>query len=217
LPGEPRLLAPDERFADAVVHIAGLALGIAACLVLAALALPGATPAEALAALAYAFGLLAMLGCSALYHLTREPARKRRFRRLDHAAIFLMIAGTYTPLLAIGVGGRRTFLLLALIWSVALAGVAIKLLALRLPEWLSVALYLALGWTIVLAPGEMAAALSSRDLTLLVAGGILYSVGVLFYAWERLRFHTAIWHGFVLAAAGCHYVVVLELANGQAG
>jgi len=152
-----------------------------------------------------------MLGCSALYHLTRDPPRKHRFRRLDHAAIFLMIAGTYTPLLVIGVGSQRAMWLLAFVWLVALAGMAIKLLALRVPEWLSVTLYLALGWAVLAAPGEIMAALHGRGLALLAAGGIVYSIGVGFYLWERLRFHTVIWHLLVLLAAGCHFLVVLDL------
>ncbi|WP_255513219.1 PAQR family membrane homeostasis protein TrhA [Geminicoccus harenae] len=197
--------------ADAAVHLIGLSLAVLGCGLLAFVARGRTGPGEAAALALYGLGLVAMLGCSALYHLTRDPARKHRFRRLDHAAIFLMIAGTYTPLLVIGVGSPRAMWLLAFVWLVALAGMAIKLLALRVPEWLSVTLYLALGWAVLAAPGEIMAALHGRGLAFLAAGGIVYSIGVGFYLWERLRFHTVIWHLLVLLAAGCHYLVVLDL------
>ncbi|WP_205625076.1 PAQR family membrane homeostasis protein TrhA [Geminicoccus roseus] len=196
------------------MHLTGLALGALACIVLALAALPEAGLRQAAALGLYALGLMAMLACSARYHLASEPNRKHRLRRFDHAAIFLMIAGTYTPLLAIAVGSDSALFLLALVWLVALFGVAIKLLAVPVPEWLSVALYLGLGWTILLTPGGIAAALSGSCLALLVAGGIVYSLGVPFYLWRSLRFHTAIWHVFVLAGAACHYLVVLDEATG---
>jgi hemolysin III len=214
LPGSLPGITPAERRADAAVHVVGLTLAVIASLALLWLALPGASVPDQLTILTYVLGLFAMVGCSALYHLSRDPARRRLFRRFDHAAIFLMIAGTYTPLLTIAAGERRALLLLAAVWAVALAGAAIKLLALHVPGWLSVALYLALGWTIVLTPGEVTAALSARSLTLLVAGGLVYTTGVLFYVWERLRFHTAIWHAFVLLGAGLHYGVILQVVAG---
>jgi hemolysin III len=206
LPGGLSELTPAEYRADATVQVAGLLLGIVGSTVLLATAPPRTSPWQATALAAYAIGLVAMLGCSALYRLTRDPVRKHIFRRLDHAAIFLMIAGTYTPLIVNG--GRHALFLLALVWLVALAGMAIKLLALPVPEKLSVGIYLALGWTILLAPGEVFA-LPAGALALLVMGGLLYSIGVLFYLWEQLRFHVAIWHGFVLAAAACHYIAIM--------
>jgi len=148
---------PAERRADAAVHAAGLALGLAGCagLAAAALARPDAGP-RLLAGLGlYATGLMAMLACSALYNLTdaaAAPARKRLLRRLDRAAIFAAIAGTYTPFLLVAVGGPRGLGLLAFVWAVAAAGIAVELLGLRRSERLSVAAYLLLGWSIVGAP-----------------------------------------------------------------
>ena len=205
---------PAERRADAVVHAVGLALGLAACVALAAAALPrpDAGPRLLVGLGLYAAGLLAMLACSALYNLagTAAPARKRLLRRLDHAAIFLMIAGTYTPFALVAIGGAWGAGLLAFVWAVAAGGVAAELLGLRRGERLAVAAYLLLGWSILPALGPLAAAVSPVGVALLAAGGVLYSVGTVFHLWRGLPFQNAVWHGFVLAAAACHYAAVLR-------
>jgi hemolysin III len=186
-PAEFPLYAPAERRADAVVHALGLALGLAGCALLAAAVPPHADLSLRLGLAVYAAGLMAMLGCSALYHLAADVGRKRLLRRLDHAAIFLMIAGTYTPIVLASIGGAWGMGLLAFVWSVAVGGTAVKLLALRCPEWLSVALYLLLGWCVVVAFGPLAAAVPTTTLALLVAGGVVYSLGVTFHLWLGLE------------------------------
>jgi hemolysin III len=153
---------------------------------------------------------MAMLACSALYNLTAVGPRKRLFRRFDHAAIFAAIAGTYTPFLLVAVGGARGLGLLAFVWVVAAGGIAVELLGLRRSERLSVAAYLLLGWSIVGALGPLSAAVSPPGVALLAAGGVLYSAGVVFHLWRSLPFQNAVWHGFVLAAAACHYAAVLR-------
>ncbi|GAB4365692.1 MAG: hemolysin III family protein [Kiloniellaceae bacterium] len=198
-----------ERLADAVVHALGLVFGLAACISLAILVLPRADGLRIVAVGLYAGGLLAMLTCSALYNLVDHVRWKPLFRRLDHAAIFVMIAGTYTPFMLVAVGGAWGFGLLAFVWSVALAGVAVKLLWPRRFDRLSVAAYLLLGWSIVVAVDPLLGALSAAGLALLLAGGLLYSLGVVFHLWSRLPFQNAIWHVFVLAAAACHFTAVL--------
>jgi hemolysin III len=208
-----------ERIADAAVHGAGLALGLAGCLGLAAAALPSADPRRMAALALYAAGLLAMLGCSALYNLASEgegAPRKALLRRLDHAAIFLMIAGTYTPVALLGIGGAWGWGLLAVVWAGALGGAALKLLAPGRFERAAIAAYLLLGWAGLAALDPLLAALPPRDLGLLVAGGVLYSLGVAVHLATRLPFHNALWHAFVLAAAACHYAVVLRLAAAAA-
>lgn len=210
--GEFPLYSASERRADAAVHAAGLALGLAGCvgLAVAALARPDLGPWLVAGLGLYAVGLMAMLACSALYNLAGEPSRKRLFRRLDHAAIFAAIAGTYTPFALVAIGGAWGAGLLAFVWTVAAGGIAVELLGLRRPDWLMTAAYLLLGWTIVVALGPLSAAVSPAGLALLVAGGVLYSVGVAFHLWRSLPFQNAVWHGFVLAAAACHYAAVLR-------
>jgi hemolysin III len=132
-------------------------------------------------------------------------------RRFDHAAIFAMIAGTYTPFTILGLqSGWSTGLTIG-IWSVAAIGIALKLWQPRRIETISVALYLGLGWIGLIALHPFMVALDAATLALLAAGGILYSVGVVFHLWRRLPYHNAIWHGFVLVAAGIHYLAVLTV------
>lgn len=162
------------------------------------------------AIIVYVIGLLSMLGASAAYNFWPISPRKWVLRRLDHSAIYLLIAATYTPFLLNMKSGMTTSLLLGVIWLTAAAGVALKLMWPGRLDRLSIALYLVLGWSGALAYGPVAAALRPLTLWLIVIGGALYSIGVLFHVWERLRFHTAIWHGFVLSAAGCHYAAVMS-------
>jgi hemolysin III len=206
---EFRNYAEDERRFDSAVHAIGLSLGFAGCLQLGYRALPGAAVVEFAALGIYMLGLMAMLGFSALYNLTYDPARKRLFRRLDHAAIFLMIAGTYSPFTLVVIGGSWGVGLFLFVWIAASFGMIMKLTGLRCPEWLSIASYLVLGWAILLALDPLLAAVSGPTLTLLGAGGVLYSIGVVFHLWDRLPYHNAIWHSFVLAAATCHYLAIL--------
>ncbi|MGF1628385.1 MAG: hemolysin III family protein [Kiloniellaceae bacterium] len=199
-----------ELIADAVVHGLGLSFGLAACAALAVALLPSRDALLWLAVGLYAAGLLAMLGCSALYSLTRSSRWNAVFRRLDHAAIFVMIAGTYTPFMLIAVGGPWGFGLLAFVWTVALGGVALKLFwPGRRFHGLSVVAYLLLGWSIVVVLDPLFGALSTAGILLIGVGGLLYSLGVVFHLWRRLPYHNAIWHGFVLAAAACHFSAVL--------
>ena len=209
----PRYTAAERR-ADAAVHAIGLASGLVACVVLGVRT--RAHDLGTIAALAiYAGGLMAMLACSALYNLTEDGPRKRLYRRLDHAAIFLMIAGTYTPFALVALGGAWGVALLAVVWVAAAVGITVELLDLRRHDGLSVAAYLLLGWTVLPALGPLSAVMSSTGLVLLAAGGVLYSVGAAFHVWTSLRYQNVVWHGFVLAAAGCHYTAVLrEVAAG---
>jgi hemolysin III len=201
-----------ERAADAVVHVLGVSAALAAG---AALAVTAPRPAGAHVVVAlgpYAAGLLAMLGCSALYNMSGEGPRKALLRRLDHAAIFAMIAGTYTPVALLAVGGAWGRGLLAVVWAGAVGGAALKLVAPARFERASIAAYLLLGWAGLAALQPLLAALPPRDVALLVAGGLLYSLGVVVHLSTHLPYHNAIWHALVLAAAACHYAVVLRLA-----
>ena len=132
-------------------------------------------------------------------------------RRFDHSAIYVLIAATYTPFLVEMNDRVVGIALLVGVWSVALAGIALKVFYPGRFDKLSVGLYLALGWSGVMAYDSIVASLPGTVLWLIAAGGVLYSLGVIFHAWERLRFQNAIWHSFVLLAAACHYTAVLDL------
>lgn len=205
----PRRISRAEYIADAVVHLVGLAFAVGACATLVVMILLDPVLPRAASLALYGFGLVAMLGCSALYNMTTHAALKARFRRLDHAAIFVMIAGTYTPFALMVIGGIWGIALLAFVWSIALAGVTVKLFFPLRFERISVATYLLLGWTVLAAFQPLLDGASLAALVLLLLGGGLYSIGVVFHLWERLPFQNAIWHVFVLAAAACHYAAIL--------
>jgi hemolysin III len=200
-----------ELLADGVVHVVGAALGVAGAVLLVALAAPAARGAAELASVVvYAAGLVAMLGISAAYNMAPVSRLKWRLRPFDHAAIFVMIAGTYTPFITQIQNGLVSVALLFWMWSVALAGVALKLLRPGRFDRASIALYLVLGWSGVLAWEPVFASLPPLTVRLLAAGGLVYTAGVLFHLWESLRFQNVIWHASVLLAAACHFGAVLD-------
>lgn len=200
-----------EIEADFAVHLLGTFAGAIGAAVLLALAAASANAATTLwPVLAYSAGLMAMLGFSAAYHLQRSSERRELLRRLDHAAIFVMIAGTYTPFTACILDGVYAIWLTGSMWLAAVTGVVVKLAYPRRFEWASTVVYLALGWAVVIFMHPLLALLDRSTLVLLVAGGVLYSIGACIHRWRRLPFHDAIWHGLVLVAAGCHYAAILH-------
>lgn len=198
-----------EIVADGVVHAVGAALAIAGATVLLAIAFRSAPGAEIASVVVYVVGLLSMLGLSMAYNLWPVSPRKWLLRRFDHSSIYLLIAGTYTPFIWQMESGIVPTALFTFVWLIAAAGIALKLCWPGRFDRLSIAFYLLLGWSGILAYEPVAAAVRPMTLWLIVIGGILYSIGVVFHVWQRLRFHTAIWHGFVVTAALFHYVAVL--------
>ncbi len=199
-----------ERVADGCVHIVGVTASLVALTALLVIGVKSQTMLWGVSLTIYGLALVATFSCSAGYHLVvRPPKLKEVLRRLDHAAIFLMIAGTYTPFILIKMNTPWGLGLLAVVWTVAAIGIVIKLFAPRFLDGLSTALYLVQGWAVIAAWEPLMSAMPGRVLTLLVAGGVLYTVGVVFHLWERLPYQNAIWHGFVLSAASCHFTAVI--------
>jgi hemolysin III len=196
-----------EMRADIAAHVVGVLCGLAGTLVLMLQASNGPLPLV-LGATLYAIGLLAMLGFSAAYNLWPPSPVKELLRRFDHAAIFVMIAGTFTPFLLARVGGPWALGLLAFAWSVAIAGVVMKLLYPRRWERVTVALYIGLGLSIVVVIDQLSQTISPLSGYLLIAGSATYILGVVFHLWERLPYQNAIWHWMVLVAAFLHYSAV---------
>ncbi len=202
-----------DQMADRVVHVVGIGLGTAAAIALVVVTAVDGEAGDLVPILIYAIGLVAMLGCSAAYNVFNASVRREWLRRFDHAAIFAMIAGTYTPFTTRLAGDWASGLTVA-IWAVAATGIVLKLLRPRHIEAISIVLYLALGWIGLVAVGPFRSALDARTLALLTLGGVIYTAGVVFHLWRRLPYQNAIWHGFVLVAASVHYVAVIGLIVG---
>ena len=199
-----------EIRADIAAHVVGVCCGLAGTLVLMLKAGSGGSGLLLLGTALYTVGLLAMLGFSAAYNLWPPSPIKELLRRFDHAAIFVMIAGTITPFVMNRVGGSWGFGLLAFTWTVAIAGIAMKLVFPRRWERLTVALYIGLGLSILIIAERLASAISPLSFALLIAGSVTYIAGVVFHLWERLPYQNAIWHWMVLAAAILHYSAILN-------
>lgn len=199
-----------ELAADRFIHLLGLWLGGAGALILLGIAATAGPPAVLVASAIYSTALLAMLGCSARYHLVVGPERRAFWRRLDHAAIFLLIAGTYTPFTVCRLHGAWAAGMTAAVWAGALFGVAMKLAAPVRTSALSTTAYIALGWIMVIGFRPILAAVDPLSLILIAVGGAIYSAGAAIHHWRSLRFHNAIWHAMVLAAACCHFTAVLR-------
>ena len=200
-----------ELIADGIVHGIGVFGGVVGATVLIVLAAVFASTYEIVTVSVYAAGLLAMLGFSAAYNLWPVSERKWLLRRFDHSAIYVLIAATYTPIFAQLQDRTFAMSLLAGVWGVAAGGVAIKLFFPGRFDRVSVGIYLALGWSGIIAYDAGLSSLPQLAFRFIVAGGLLYSFGVIFHAWQRLRFQNVIWHCFVLLGAACHYTAVLEL------
>jgi len=201
-----------ETIADGAVHVLGIALAIAGAAVLLVIAVRHADVSQVTAVAIYLAGLMAMIGFSAAYNMWPLSPVKWWLRRFDHSAIYVLIAATYTafvlPITAQS-GGAAPLAILIVQWLAAAIGIALKLIFPGRFDRAAIALYLVMGWSGLSVIGPVAAALEPVTLALIVAGGVLYSAGVIFHVWRSLRFQNAIWHGFVLAAAGCHYGAVL--------
>ena len=198
-----------EVFADRCVHAVGITAGFIAAITLVIVALKQLPTDAATAVVIYALGMLAMFCFSAAYNLSRGPKRWL-LRRCDHAAIFIKIAATYTPFAIAKMGGTVGIVLLAAVWGIALAGAGAKLIAPHRVARMSTLIYLAQGWTCIFTMQPLLAALSPTAMVLLLAGGVLYSVGAVFHLSERIPYHNAIWHAFVLVASACHFGAVLD-------
>jgi hemolysin III len=201
-----------EVAADALVHATGVGLGLigATTLLLISAAAKTAVP---LAIAIYAVGLMTMLVSSAIYNLWPVSPLKWLLRRLDQSAIYLFIAATYTPFLSHLNDSEFAKRFLIGLWSIAFVGVVLKLNWPGRFDKLSIALYLAMGWSGALVYGKAGSSLPGSILLLIATGGILYTLGIFFHLWERLRFQNAIWHVFVALGAGCHFLAVAGLMS----
>jgi hemolysin III len=210
--GHPRLakrpFSLEELLADGIVHAVALVAGLIAFAVLLAKVATSGDYGRLAAFAIYAAGFFLMFGFSLAYNMTPVSPLKWLLRRFDHASIYVMIAGTYTALLATGGAGVWTQLLLALVWVGAGGGILIKMALPGRLDRLSIVFFVILGCAGLFALGPLSQGLPAATISLIIAGGLSYVVGLGFYLWKSLHFHNAIWHGFVASAAALHFAAV---------
>ncbi len=202
---------------NSLTHWAGAVLALAGLIAL--LIVGWGTPAKVISLLVYGVSLIFLFSASATYHMVRAKDKALEiFRKIDHAAIYFLIAGTYTPFCINAFTGFWKWGMLIIIWSLALIGIGIKVFIIRVPRWLNAGIYLAMGWLVVGASGQLLSELPAWALTWLIIGGIIYTLGAVIYITKIFNFKPGVfgfhevWHIFVLLAAAAHYVAVLGVA-----
>jgi len=205
-----RLRHSVEEVANTITHGIGLLLSIVGFVVLLVLAALRGTAWHIVACSIYGATLICLYTASTLYHAVISPRVKRALRIFDHSAIYLLIAGTYTPFLPVSLRGPWGWSLFGFIWGLALAGVLFKFWFVERFMILSTAVYIAMGWLVVIAAKPVITHVPFTALIWLLAGGLAYTGGVIFFAAKRIPYSHAIWHLFVLAGSICHYFAVLS-------
>lgn len=196
-----------EEVASLLTHALGTVLSVIALVMM--LVLSAGDPLKIAASVVFGSALILLYASSTLYHFFTSARWKARFQALDHACIYLLIAGSYTPITLITLRGAGGWYLFGIVWALAIFGVLMKTLRKgKRDHWISTTLYLAMGWLILFAMGPLVRNLPMPGVWWLVAGGFSYSFGILFYAWNRLPFNHAIWHLFVLGGSACHVIAV---------
>jgi hemolysin III len=198
-----------EEIANSITHGIGALLGIAALVLMTVVAVMHGGGVRLAAALAFGIALVIEYTASTLYHALTAERAKQVFKVLDHASIYLLIAGTYTPLCLVSLVNDGGIILCIIEWVLAFVGIAVEAFWVFRPRWVSVLVYLAMGWLIALRIGAFAAAVSFGGVALLIAGGVCYSLGTVFYLLKRVSYMHAVWHLWVLAGSTCHVLSIL--------
>ena len=198
-----------EEIANSVTHGLGALLSVAGLTLLVTFAAQQHDVWRIVSFSIYGASMIMLFTASTLYHSFQNPAVKQIFKTIDHCSIFLLIAGTYTPFLLISMRGMIGWIMFGIIWGLAILGITLKIVFGPRFKKLSVATYLAMGWMVVFASKELTANLSPEGLYWLIAGGLCYTLGVVFYLWKKLPFNHAIWHVFVMGGSLCHFFSVL--------
>jgi len=208
-PKNARPFSLGEELFHSVTHGIGTGLSIAGLVILVVLAVINGDIYQIISFSIFGASLVLLYLASTLYHGIQEPRAKRVFKVFDHSAIYLLIAGSYTPFLLVGIRGTTGWALLVVVWLIALTGITMKVLFIDRFQVLSVVTYLVMGWLCIFAFREMVSSIPIGGIIWLAAGGILYTVGVIFYAMQKIPYMHAVWHLFVLGGSICHYCAVL--------
>lgn len=197
-----------EELANSVTHGLGALLGVAGLVLLVVASSRHGDAWHVVSTAVFGATLVLLYSASTLYHSFRDEQVKRILQKFDHAAIFLLIAGTYTPFVLVTLRGPWGWSLFGVVWGLAVTGVALKFWFAGRFRVVSTLIYLGMGWLVMIAIKPLATALPAGGMKLLVAGGLCYTGGAAFYLWKRLPYHHAIWHLFVLGGSVCHWAAV---------
>lgn len=197
-----------EEIANSITHGIGAALSIAGLVLMLSLAARTGDGWRIAGVVVYGSSLVLLYLASTLYHAFQHPPIKRFWRRMDHIGIYCLIAGSYTPFLLVTLRGTWGWILLGIIWTLAALGIVFKMFFMDRFKLANVAIYLLMGWLIVLIFGPLASQLGTAGVAWLIAGGLAYTGGVAFFVWERLPYNHAVWHLFVMAGSACHFCAV---------
>jgi hemolysin III len=206
-----------EEVAHAITHGVGLLLTVAGLAILVTLASLRGDAWHVVSTSIYGAMLVLLYAASTLYHATWSPRAKGLFRSLDHSAIYLLIAGTYTPFTLVNLRGGWGWALFGVVWGLAIFGVVMETVARPRVRTASVVLYLGLGWLVAIAVKPLLDSVPVGGIVLLLLGGLAYTGGVVFFGWKRLPYHHAVWHVFVMAGSAFHYFAVLFYVIPRAG
>ena len=207
-PKSYRQLRAGEEIVNSITHAIGTLLSIVALVILLMVAGNQGDTLHLISFSIYGSTLILMYLSSTLYHSFSSPRIKDLFARFDHVSIFLLIAGTYTPILLTNIHGVWGWFLLGILWAIALTGAVIRAIYLHRYRKIMVAVYLIMGWLFILAGKQIYLSLPSISVTLLILGGVVYSLGVIFYMWRNLPYGHGIWHLFVLAGSVLHFFAI---------
>ena len=198
-----------EEIFNAVSHGVGILLSIAALVLLVVFSVMPFDPVKLAASIVYGVSLILLFSASTLYHAIRHPRAKAVLRVLDHTSIFLLIAGTYTPITLITLGSATGLTLFSVVWLAAIVGIVLNALSIERFKVFSMICYVAMGWAVIFALSPLIRAMPAGGIALLVAGGLCYTLGLIFYRLKRIRYMHSVWHLFVLAGAVVHFLCVL--------
>ncbi|MGM0419233.1 MAG: PAQR family membrane homeostasis protein TrhA [Thermodesulfobacteriota bacterium] len=199
-----------EEIVNSVTHGAGVVLSFVGLVVLVAYAALYGNAMHIVTYSVFGFSMILLYLASTLYHSVRNPRLKYLFKKLDHSAIYILIAGTYTPFTLVHIKGFEGWLLFSVIWSLTVAGIIFKFTCISRFKKLSSAIYIAMGWLCIFSIGTIIEVLTPEALKYLVLGGVFYTAGVIFYAWKSLKFNHGIWHIFVISGSLLHFFAVFQ-------
>ncbi len=208
---EIRRFSKKEEIANAILHGIGLGLAIAALVILVILANLSASTKYTISYSIYGSTLIILYLSSTLYHSFKATKAKKIFKIFDHSAIYLLIAGTYTPITIIVLEGKLGWGIFIAVWSIAIIGIILKIFLIGKFKLLSTLLYIAMGWLVIIAIRPLLQNMNRRSIIFLLSGGLLYTTGTIFYLWKNLKYSHAVWHLFVLAGSICHFFTMLFL------